>query len=169
VNELILQYSLTETESVRAALERLFILQDKAAGARKVDLFIEEILSRSFPYGAILQGIKDLQQDNLQHIKLGTIIESIQSKIHTEAPVDAPACDFCGGLGMISLRNDKGYTAAFACLCARGDHFQRTMSLARWNGGLIQKNGERIWKVDQVSLRELIASRRKNEQNKAGN
>jgi hypothetical protein len=167
MQELTKFYTQTERDLIQNELERLFVFQDKAAGARKITMFMDEIFGLNFPIEAILAGIKDLQHDSLQHIKLGTIIDSIQTKIHIEETTAAPQCNYCTGADMVSLRNDKGYTAVFACLCARGDHFQRTMNIARWNGRLVQKNGERIYKVEQPSLREIITERINNATNTA--
>ena len=156
MSELTVLYTTTEIESIKAALERLFVLQDKGAGARKVDLFVEEILNNGFPFGAILAGIRDLQHENLQQIKLGTILESIRNKIHYEAPADEPRCNYCDGMGMVSLANEKGYAFSFACVCAKGGQFEKSFPLQRWNGRLSQNHNKHIFKIVSAGLRDVV-------------
>jgi hypothetical protein len=146
MTELMMLLSPTEREEVKKELTKLFILQDKSAAPAKIEVFLDEIDKYGFPYGAILAGLKDLQSGDLQHIRFGNILESVKDKIYVEnAPVEN--CKYCEDVGIISMKDEKGRSFSFACICKKGCGFEKSMRIQKWN-----RQASQIWKGGNYTI-----------------
>lgn len=120
----------SEFDQIGHQLDKLFVFQDKPLGKEKRSILVDALLESGMPIQALLAGIQGLMHEDLQTLKLGTILAAARGHVeHTEQN----HCDNCNG-GYFSMVDDSKYQVALACMCPLGQEKARVQGLQRWNG-----------------------------------
>jgi hypothetical protein len=144
MQELTKPLTTTEVNELENLLTQLFISQGSSTAKEKILVFANQIREYDFPFAAVMEGIKSLMSSDVGVIKLHTVIESIRDKI-TETEKEKKGCTICGGVGTITMINERNYSLAFACKCGNGDRFVSPtgLNLDRWKGDIFQFIGNK--------------------------
>jgi hypothetical protein len=134
MNSLKIPLNPEQIQSVEKEIERLFMLQDKHLDKSKKNFLVQEIEDSGLPFGAIIQGIRALFNQDLKSLKFFVIKESIEKFIVHETITTK--CHFCGGHGIVSMVRDDKHSFAFACKCRAGDNWKKHL---RWSGSINQQ------------------------------
>jgi len=126
---------------IESELKRLFALQDKPCSKDKLDILVRELMGNDLPNEAILLAIKKLQKEDINSIKLATILRSTSSYVlRDDNPIDCPDCRD----GFIIFRDQEGRSFSLGCQCDQGMARCKNLGLARWRGGTSYLNKGRV-------------------------
>jgi hypothetical protein len=126
-------------------LEKLFAFQDKHLTKDRRQILVKELMSSSIPIGAILLGIRKLMNEDLQSIKMGTILAAARS--HVDRSEESKGCKECSR-GIVLMNDEEGRFFSMSCNCSSGIGINMTQGLVRWRGMDAQMvNGRNLFKV----------------------
>lgn len=132
----------SEVEILGEELDKLFTFQDKHLTKDKRSILIDALLESKIPMGAIVLGVRKLQQDDLNSIKLGTIFAAARSHVQGDDE-QRRGCKDCAS-GMVLMKDEGGRVFSLACRCSYGSNVQRTHGLKKWGGQSSQMSNGRI-------------------------
>lgn len=125
-----------ERNAVQSAIENLFRLK----GYRMIDktltetaaVFVENLSQTGLPPNAVLSGIHKLKFERIGKIDIADIVEASEEHLESTEPVRVE-CIYCGGRGIVSLKDENKLEYALACICLNGDSYA-SKGHVRWNG-----------------------------------
>jgi len=135
-------FSINEQNSIEAELEVLFACQGKTLHKEIRPIWLNELVNSGIPHKAIIQGLRFLKSEEIQTLKLNTVLSAARRFIEFEQVSD---CEDCNS-GYIVMKDSEGRNYSLACRCSAGQ-MKKNQGLVQWLGDSTQfSNGRTLTK-----------------------